>query len=110
MIVFIFQGGHNQQARGPVTITVDCVWSELRTGISYSVTTSKNGNAVTQTFMEETSLIRYVSFLARTLPGYRVEVCGKMFPERTYVFRSNMELVTDALRIWLDTRFDSATA
>jgi hypothetical protein len=108
MIVFIFHGGHNQQARGPVTITIDCVWSELRTGITYCVTTSKNGNATSQTFLEESCLIRYVSFLARTLPGYRVEVCGKMFPERTYVFRSNIDLVVDAVRIWIDTRFQSA--
>ncbi len=107
MIVFIFNGSFNQQSRGPVTITVDCVWSELRTGISYSVTTSKGGQVNTQTFFEETSLIRYVSFLARTLPGYRVEVCGKMFPERTYVFRSNIELISDALRIWIDTRFQN---
>lgn len=109
MIVFIFHGGHNHQARGAVTITVDCVWSEIRTGITYSVTTSKNGQAITQTFLDEQSLLRYVTFLARTLPGYRVEVCGKMFPERTYVFRPNMELVTDALRIWIDTRFSSSS-
>ncbi len=105
MLVLIFQGSQHHHHRGPVTITIDCVWSEVQTGVSFSVTTSKQGNTVSQTFLEETSLLRYVTFLARTLPGYRVEVCGKMFPERTYIFRSNIELITDALRIWVDTRY-----
>jgi hypothetical protein len=107
MLVLIFHGSQQHHHRGPVTVTVDCVWSEVHTGVSFHVTTSKHGNAVTQTFMEEVSLIRYVTFLARTLPGYRVEVCGKMFPERTYVFRPNVDLIADALRIWVDTRYRS---
>lgn len=92
----------------PTTITIDCVWNEVNTGIAYSVTVSKAGNVTTQSFLEESGLIRYVNFLVRTLPGYRIEVCGKMFPERTYVFRSNIEMITDAVRIWIDTRFHSS--
>lgn len=106
MLVLMFQSGY--RSGPPTSITIDCVWSELRTGISYSVTVSKAGNATTVTFMEESCLIRYVNFLVRTLPGYRIEVCGKMFPERTYVFRSNVEMVSEALRIWIDARFNSS--
>ena len=109
MLVLMFPGSYRASAP-PTTITIDCVWSEVRTGVTYTVTVSKGGSATTLNFLEETGLIRYVNFMVRTLPGYRVEVCGKMFPERTYVFRSNIELVTEALRIWIETRFNCSAA
>jgi hypothetical protein len=107
MLVLMFTGSYRGSAP-PTTITIDCVWSEVRTGVTYSVTVSKAGSATTLNFLEETGLIRYVNFMVRTLPGYRIEVCGKMFPERTYVFRSNIEMITEAVRIWIETRFTSS--
>jgi hypothetical protein len=103
MLVFVFYG-NSRPGTAPTTITVDVI-SEVSTGLTYTTTVSKNGNATTTKFVDESGLIRYISFLARTLPGYRIEVCGTMFPLRTYIFRSNIDLVADALKIWIDTRF-----